>query len=202
MDYNIALLPAPSVAARLVRLSERIGIAGGGSLTLGPSRLPHVTLYLASFRSRSIGELISRAMHISSRYEPCRMRVRWTITKSGLVMVGCEVSPKCVAFHRSLVRRLRDVRTVSPAQTWRDSRTSLNSHQRKLLNNVGYPFALGQCQPHFTVGRIEPQRAAKATRIVSRFDLTCTIEQVALGRVGVGGTFTEVVASWRLGSAE
>jgi len=50
MDYNIALLPAPSVAARLVRLSERINIACGRLARLGtiapttrdpvPRRLP------------------------------------------------------------------------------------------------------------------------------------------------------------------
>jgi len=36
--------------------------------------------------------------------------------------------------------------------------------------------------------------------MVGRFDLTCTMRQVALGRVGESGAFTEVIASWRLGS--
>ena len=94
------------------------------------------------------------------------------------------------------------MRTVSAAQTWRGGAASLSSHQLRLLRGVGYPFALEQWRPHFTVGRIEPLRAASITRIVGRFDLTCTMEQVALGRVGESGAFTEVVASWRLGSIE
>lgn len=200
MDHNIALLPESRASRFLVNLSRVIDEKVGSQVRLGFNTiLPHLTLYLTRFPNRNIEEVDECLNTISLAFAPLKVRIKgWTMSKSGSIMLNCRRSKKLDLLHRQVIARTNVLREGILADVWRNHITELTAQQSRLLETVGFPYALELWAPHFTISKIDPRRIGRIEPILNVFEEEFYASEIGLYSSDDRGAVVQRIRSFEL----
>ncbi len=195
-DFNIALLPDPGTEKAIIELSRQIAKTAPSKIVLDKGNThAHVTLYLAGFPAEA-REQIRRSLHELDGKElaPTAQVHGGTITKDGLIMVGCEATDQLKQLHHEIVERLNPLRHGAIGHVWLNVVPTLTPPQSENLNAIGYPYGRDLWWPHFTVASISPDDISKVKPLVDRFNLQARFDRIGFGTSDDQGRFVKAIS--------
>ena len=119
--------------------------------------------------------------------------VKGPSTRSGILVV--ERTPALDDLHRRMVQTLNPLRGGSRPQLWEERRGRYGPKELEHLANVGFPEALELWSPHFTIGKVAPDRAEAVNAVVGPVRFAGLADRAGIGTVGEHGSFPRVLGT-------
>ena len=198
MDLNVALLTDPRTTLALCRLSDKLAAHLGSSLRLDPHwARPHLTLYMTGFPAEAMDAVRRRVQWLTTEQpRPLLTVTGWSVGPRGALLLEVDPTVELTSLHRAVVEALNPLRSTERAQIWEERRARFDADALERLESVGMPFALRAWKPHFTIGRIEPERADEVAGHLDGITFCGRSPAMGLGGVGPHGTFRELVEAF------
>jgi hypothetical protein len=195
-DFNIALLPDPGTEKAVIELSRQIAKTAPSKIVLDKDTThAHITLYLAGFPAATQEEVPRNLQELGKREPAPAAAVHGgTITKDGLIMVGCEATDRLKQLHQEIVERLNPLRRGAIGHVWLNVIPTLTPSQSENLNAIGYPYGRDLWWPHFTVASISPDDILKVKPLVDRFNLQARFDRIGFGTSDDQGRFVKAIS--------
>ncbi len=194
MDINVALLADEKTNGKLLAVSQRL--VKEVDSAFGLDRLDarsHITLYMTGYPDNALPEIQARTSRVAGgRPAPHVQSAGWRMTEQGTLLLEIVRTPELDDFHRSLVEALSPLRDGARAEVWEQRRDRFDELHARLLDDLGMPYVLGEWRPHFTLGKIEPERCEQAAGILAGVEVNFYPIAVGIGHVGPHGTFRDL----------
>jgi hypothetical protein len=199
MDINVALLPEHSLSEQLAELSQRLAPLGN-TLLLDPNSepLPHLTLYLTGFEEDSVATIpILLEGNLVGLQPPALSIEGVTVSPQGTVLLNVHKTTELDSLHRWMIHKLNPFRMRARPRFWDDRRERLSPQEIARLEQLGFPQALDEWAPHFTIGKLDPTQAAEVGRLLGAPTLHGAADCIGVGEVGAHGSFIRLVGKAR-----
>lgn len=195
---NVAILPPPSTAAEVERLSAALQTRGGLFQVDGKHKFAHLTLYMARFANSNIDSAVAEAAKFARRHSACTLdHTGYYLTRGKYYEVSYARSEGVMKLHQSASDSLLPLR-YSPGRPWiEDYFAPYSKRQREEAERAGYDLAGDLYRPHITITRFAepPINALPSPKI----DLSFSATTIGLFRADNLGASTAAIGLWSLG---
>lgn len=192
LAIDVALLLPPDVTQQAIALSISLPGEGSKGLTLGPDRLPHITLVQQFVREDELDTAFAHVDDVVRGREPVRIRVTGSSHSGSTLWMAIERLPELVDLHERLMQELRGVERSGggPAAFAGDDARAADV---VWVTSYRLQSSFGHFAPHVTLGHGEhpPFIAPFAFDAVT----------VAVCQLGRYCTCRRVLKSWTLGAS-
>ncbi|MBI5228545.1 2'-5' RNA ligase family protein [Candidatus Micrarchaeota archaeon] len=171
-----ALIPEQRIYDHFMRLKKRIRNLVGPQTYLDDE--PHLTLYIADFKSFSDIETIVKKFAASLKKKSFRVR-EWSVfsndSVTGKETIVCMLEKESLESIRraqvNLVNSLRAYRTKTIPKRYLEKINSFPEALAKNVREYGYPFVGDILIPHFSLASIDPSKFHNAWELVKNESL-------------------------------
>ncbi|RSM48349.1 hypothetical protein DMB66_46655 [Actinoplanes sp. ATCC 53533] len=195
----MAILPPPSTAAEVERLSAALRTRGGLFQVDGKHKFAHLTLYMARFANSNIDSTVAEAAKFAERHNACALdHTGFHLTQGNYYEVSYARSEGVLKLHQGASDSLLPLR-YSPGRPWiEDYFAPYSKRQREEAERTGYDLAGDLHRPHITITRFAepPARALPSPEV----DLSFSATTIGLFRADDLGAITEAIGLWSLGA--
>ncbi len=202
MDINVALLPDENLARTLAELSALLADGAGNSLVLQPDAPPHphLTLYMTGYEPDCVPLIEPLVRNNVADVRDVAIHVRRAmVSPQGTVLALVDRSAALDHLHRWMIHKLQPLHGNARAAIWEDRRDRLNPEEQARLDHIGFPQSLDAWSPHFTIGKVPPERIEAARALLGDVRAVGYARAIAVGDVGPHGSLTSVRGEIPLG---
>jgi len=192
--YNIVVIPTPVIARLAIRVSKNLKTTHSYFTLDDKKYFPHITLYMATFNTRHIGQVKRLLGSIAQKTKPFPIySSHYRTISPGYVDMSFIRSKSIAALQRHIIQALNSLRHHSDSTL-----LGLRSLQRKNVLRYGYRSVGRNYTPHLTIARFKKLPNSIRSSI-PKMNFSFTALALGIYLLAEHGTCKKLVAKFTIG---